>query len=389
MTYLGLSTAFLQKENALNTAKEIQQQPEIWQKIFEQIKQNNKEIKDYVFKALEESNKIFLMGAGTSAYIGLSLAGYYFKKTGKHSQPVATTDFVSHPDNYLNENDVLLLISFARSGNSPESVAATKLADQYSKKCFHLVITCDPEGELALYHSQNPKYLVLLPKETNDKSLAMTSSYTGMLLTGFLLADMESISTLDKDIQQLVNYGENIIKNYSAIIQEIASNNFKRAVFLGSGALYGTAVESGLKLQELTDGKVICKDDTYLGFRHGPKAVVDESTIVVYLLSNDPYVLKYEHDLVKSVAGSKKALVQIGVSETPQTDDELDFNFVLSTGGRQICEELLTVCSVLTGQMLGFFKSLNLGLSPDAPSKSGAISRVVKGVKIYPKIKTN
>lgn len=43
----------------------------------------------------------------------------------------------------------------------------------------------------------------------------------------------------------------------------------------------------------------------------------------------------------------------------------------------------VSVCTILVGQLLGFFKSLDLGLHPDSPSLSGAISWVVNGVTIY------
>jgi tagatose-6-phosphate ketose/aldose isomerase len=38
---------------------------------------------------------------------------------------------------------------------------------------------------------------------------------------------------------------------------------------------------------------------------------------------------------------------------------------------------------VITAQILGVYRSLALGLRPDDPSPSGAISRVVRGVTIH------
>ena len=42
-----------------------------------------------------------------------------------------------------------LLVSFARSGDSPESVAAAELADQLLSDVHHLVLTCNADGRLA------------------------------------------------------------------------------------------------------------------------------------------------------------------------------------------------------------------------------------------------
>jgi tagatose-6-phosphate ketose/aldose isomerase len=63
---------------------------------------------------------------------------------------------------------------------------------------------------------------------------------------------------------------------------------------------------------------------------------------------------------------------------------QLDETFILSDQGALLDEEFLPVCFILPAQLIGLYKSLQLGLNPDMPSESGAISRVVKGVVIYP-----
>ena len=88
--------------------------------------------------------------------------------------------------------------------------------------------------------------------------------------------------------------------------------------------MFGTATEAALKLQELTDGQIICKADTYLGFRHGPKAVIDENTLVVYFFSNSSYVKRYESDLVHAMKTGNSAMFQLGISESCMAKNELD-----------------------------------------------------------------
>jgi len=143
------------------------------------------------------------------------------------------------------------------------------------------------------------------------------------------------------------------------------------------------ATESHLKLQELTDGKVICKHDSFLGFRHGPKAVTNDKTLIFYLLSNNHYVRQYETDLVRSMAKGQQAMIEAGISETRFNELPLDHFLYFSEGDAKLTDEYFCVAGILPAQLLGFFKSCSLGLSPDAPSASGAISRVVEGVKIY------
>jgi tagatose-6-phosphate ketose/aldose isomerase len=382
MNYLGLDQPTLIKNGAVHTAREISQQPLLWEEIYESILSQQSELEGFLKMAVDKSQRIILTGAGTSAFIGLSLRGIFQRTTGLITEAISTTDLVSHPQDYLVRDIPSLIISFARSGNSPESEAVLALADKLCKTCYHLIITCNPEGRLARYQARN-KFVFTLPHEANDQSLAMTSSYSGMLLAGLLMAELDHLKTLDTKIHRLVKYGEKAISYYAEELKQVAEKDFSRAVFLGSGPLYGTATESHLKLQELTDGKIICKKDSYLGFRHGPKAVVDESTLVVYIFSNDEHALKYEKDLVRSMRKSSRPLLEIGIMESRLADLSLDHEFHFSEDTSTLSEDFLTVCGVIPAQILSFYKSLQIGLSPDSPSHSGAISRVVQGVKIY------
>lgn len=383
MEYLKINEPELISKGAIDTAKEIAEQPLVWKNTYDKFFNERNSLAEFWSKVVEGCDKIILTGAGTSAYIGYSLEGPFQRHTGVTTVSVATTHIVTHPHDYLQEDVPTLLVSFARSGNSPESVAAAELADSICKVCYHLVITCDEEGQLAKFESKNSKYNFILPAESNDKSLAMTSSYTSMLLSGLLFARINEIDALKNQVDAVINYGKNIIDNYSDKINQISTLDFNRAVFLGSGPLYGTATESQLKLQELTDGQVICKNDTFLGFRHGPKAVVYEKTVVVFIFSNNEYSLKYEKDLVKAMQKEAKYMTTVGISESAIEGISLDTNIYLSEAKSNIEEDFLAVCSVLPGQILGFYKSLNMGLKPDAPSVSGTIARVVEGVVIY------
>lgn len=386
MKYLGIDQPSLIKIGAIHTAKEIVQQPKLWENIYKSMLLQQQDLQQFLNVALDKSQRIILIGAGTSAFIGLSLRGIFQRSTGLITEAISTTDLVSHPQDYLLKDVPTLIISFARSGNSPESEAAVALADKLCTTCYHLIIICNPDGKLANYPAKN-KYVFGLPKESNDQSLAMTSSYSGMLLTGLLIAQLNRLSSLRDIIITLAKYGEKVISYYAEELKQIAEKDFSRAVFLGSGPLFGTATESHLKLQELTDGKIICKEDSFLGFRHGPKAVINESTLVVYIFSNDEYTLKYEKDLVNSMKKGNRPLLEIGIMESQQTDIILDHKFYFAENGSAIPEEFLTVCSIIPAQILSFYKSLQVGLRPDSPSHSGAITRVVEGVQIYDKKK--
>jgi len=383
MTVLDLPESYWLEKNALHTAREIASQPALWRQTAALLSQQKQELEGFLKTAAQQCTVILLTGAGTSAFVGRSLAPAFTRATGLPARAAATTDIVTHPHHYFGPGIVPLVISFARSGNSPESVATVQLADQLCPQCVHLIITCNAQGALAQAGSGHRRRVFTLPPAANDQGLAMTGSYTSMLLTGMLLtsADGQSWPAL---AQTLADAATGILQNDLSLIRSVARKDFRRAIFLGSGILSGTAAEAALKLQELTDGRIICQADTYLGLRHGPRAAVDETTLMVYFLNSDPYVLQYEKDLLHDMhTGGRRPLFSLGISPQPVPAEGLDAQINFSSNNSTIAADFLPVCSILPGQLLGLYKSLELGLRPDTPSESGAISRVVSGVTIY------
>ncbi len=372
-------------KNTSYTAREIEVQPVLWRDTYHILENELTELTAFVNKVLGfEDLRVIFTGAGTSAYIGDVLHKGFQRQTGKTTEAVATTDLILNPKDYLHKDKPTLLVSFARSGDSPESVAAVDLVDNYCETLFHLIITCNAKGQLAGAGNRKNAYVLLMPEAANDKALAMTGSFTTMLLAGVLISDLDNFSRNKVHVNKLEEYGKIILSKYEQRIKEIAALDFKRVVFLGSGALKGIARESQLKVQELTDGQVVCKYDSFLGLRHGPKAVIDKSTLVVYLFSRDNFVNQYEMDLVRSINEPKERMYEIGIGEAIKNKDKINLDLSIEvSSSNSIPEEYFAVCSVLPAQMLGLYKSIDLGLSPDSPSVSNSINRVVKGVNIY------
>lgn len=369
------------------TKKEIFHQPKMWKRTYDIIFSYRSEISDFLKNAsLSGEVDMVLTGAGSSAFVGDAVFGLRMESQNKPSRVIPTTDLITHPDYYLLKEKPTLLVSFARSGDSPESLAAVDVVDRYCDNSYHIIITCNENGALYLMPQTAKILKILLPPETNDVSLAMTSSFTSMMLAFILVAKIDTLSEEEEKVRQLSGWANEILSDYEKSIEGIAAIDFKRAVFLGSGPLRGTAEESHLKLQELTDGDVFCTFNSFLGFRHGPRAVVNNQTLLVYLFADDEHTRKYEYDLVKQINSSNKGLAQVSVSHKPVNIDGVRFDLELNFGKNNDNDsdiEYLCVAEVLFAQLLGFYKSIKLGLNPDNPSKSGTISRVVEGVKIY------
>ncbi len=384
MKYLGYPIEELNKKGGYNTAKEISNQPDLWKKTYMRLVKEKKGLSGFLDNVLKNNNPyIIFTGAGTSAFVGESLVGAYQRDLGVTCRAIATTDIITHPENYFIKSRPTLLISIARSGDSPESVAALEIARKHCDNLYELAITCNKQGHLAKKSNGENSYVFLLPDEANDRSLAMTGSYSSMLLAGLLILNIGAIEQMGHVVNRISELGKHIIDNYLSDIRKISGLNFKRAVFLGSGPLLGTAHESHLKVQELSNGFVLGKFDSFLGFRHGPKAVVDKTTLIIYLLSNNPFSKPYEMDLIRSVQKTNAGEKSVAIGNLGNDELKFDLNIQFPDNAKDIPEDFLSVLFVLPAQIIGFFKSLNLGLSPDCPSTNGAISRVVQGVEIY------
>ncbi|WP_421230736.1 SIS domain-containing protein [Aeromonas sp. 603079] len=380
---LGYEKETLIAAKGIATASEIQQQPATWLETLGMVDKERNAIDQFITPLLMQGNlRIILTGAGTSAFAGRALAPYLSARLNGRVESIPSTDIVTDPKEYLDQDTPTLLVSFARSGNSPESVAAVDLASSLVSKCYHLVLTCNAEGKLYQRCQKEGRSLALLmPPQTNDRSFAMTSSLTSMMLTCLTVF-------LPKRFNQhactsLAGVSEAILKQ---VVQTVPAWNEplpQRVIYLGSGSLQGVAQEAALKLLELTSGQLIAMFDSPTGFRHGPKSVVDSNTLIVQMISNDPYTRQYDLDLLNELRRDGVAARVVALADIPDNRIEAGEYIYLPQTQRGDDAEL-AFCYLLYAQFYAFHTSMMLGINPDNPCPSGRVNRVVQGVTIYP-----
>ena len=385
---LGLEISKLEDCSGLNTAKEIIQQPDTWRESVKNLIKNKIEIKSFIDSFLSKKEfRIILTGAGTSAFAGEVCEPYLTSLLNKRVEAIATTDLVASPKSYFIKDIPTLLVSFARSGNSPESVHAVNLATQLVDDLYQVVITCNENGKLAKNTVNDEKSLLLLmPPQTNDLGFAMTSSFTTMVLNAMAVFNIDNIENFSSDVDKLSNSVNDFIENNIEKVTSLANEDFERIVYLGSSTSKGIARESALKVLELTAGKVNASYDTPLGFRHGPKSVVDDETVSVIYISNEEYTRKYDLDLAKEMLAHKKNDKVVIVGDNIEEDilNKADYVFNVENINYTVENEvLLPLQQIIFGQMLSFLKSVNLGITPDNPCPTGEVNRVVQGVILH------
>ncbi len=382
-----LSTEQKECRGVFYTAPEIYGQVELWRDTFRRFGRQREKLAGFLTGFTKQSRvSVLCTGAGTSEYVGYCLEALLRSKWGVPVNVVSTPKIVTTPRDFFVEGYTTLLLSFARSGNSPESIGAVKIADVLYKGVQHVAITCNHQGALFQSISGHRNGMAVdLAERTNDRGLAMTGSFTNMVVAGQMLGHLFAFTEYEKGFDNLVQAGRTMLEKAPDIAEQITGMGFERAVFLGDGGNIGTAVESHLKLQELTAGQIMCTWDTFVGLRHGPEAVIDPSTLVVAYLAADGYAQQYEVDLLKEIREKKigKAVLVVAHTVPEEIRGICDYTIEYGPQAQAVPDELVPPVYVIVGQLLGLFASLRLGLRPDNPSESGIIHRVVKGIRIY------
>lgn len=384
----GKPITYYEEHSCINTATEIAQQPEMWNTLADELMERKEEITAFMDRVLAEKDlRIVTTGAGSSAFVGETFLYMLASELGIRTENVHTTDIISAPDATLFDVPTLL-ISYARSGESPESIAAVRFAKKKVKKFYNMVIVCDKDSSLARCGYEMEDSLVLdLPKETCDKGFAMTSSVSCMSIATWCIFHYKEMETYTGYVRAMAKAMETQMEGLAEKAGQIAEQDYRRIIWLGTGALKGLSREASIKSMELSDGFVHAGYDAPTGFRHGPKTVINDETLTVHFISNQEYSRKYDTDLANELIREKQRnlIVTVKPEDTKGEITGEDYEVVY-----QIPEELPKTSemgaytfSLVFSQLLSMKKSLEKGFTTDNPCPKGDVNRVVQGIVIY------
>lgn len=382
-----LSQSVLEEKGAAITTQEIKQQPELWGEVLQTMEEKKELIQNFLdqIRSKHDHVRVIFSGAGTSAFVGETLV-----PTLRDAQTdcfyefsaFATTDIVASPTSYFKKEEPTILVSFARSGNSPESVATVELAEAIVDDLYQITITCAPEGALAKKAEGDSKNLLLLqPERSNDQGFAMTGSFSCMYATALFVFEERPFEEKVAHLQAAIQLAKDVFKKEDQIIGWV-EKDIKRAIYLGQGPFFGLAHEAQLKILELTAGEIATLYETSLGFRHGPKSFVNDETCVIVFVSNDLHTKKYDHDILEEVAADAIARNIVAITTEKIDDNQID-SFVIPAA-KDLPDAYLALPYIIVAQAYSLISSVYIGNTPDTPSKTGTVNRVVKGVTIHP-----
>jgi tagatose-6-phosphate ketose/aldose isomerase len=377
---LALPLPEKEERGLLHTPAEIAQQPATWRTTHRLFEESRPELENFLRQAHKERWTIYLVGAGTSDYIGHAIANLLRRRWGCEVSAVASTDLLANRDDLIIPDRDYLWISFSRSGDSPEGVTVLEQALSSSPNVRHLVVSCNKNGRMVQLAQQSEHcFAMLLDDSVNDRSLAMTSSFTNMVVFGQQLAHLWDKEPFEETLDRMTLAAEYVLHEGAYLAHDLAQNGYRRACFIGAGALAATARESALKALELTGGDIQTMHETTLGLRHGPMSSLNIETLFTGFISTDNKRRRYDIDLLNEIRAKQvvRTIVSVG-----QADAASDYSLYCAAFD-DLADAYRPPVDIIFSQMFGLFSSIELGLKPDSPSPNGIISRVVEKFAIY------
>ena len=370
-----------QRLGYFHTLREICQQPSTWTGTCDLMVAQAPRLQSI----LSGICALILTGSGSSEYAGDCVRLVLQDELGILTQATGGGMLLMHGISALAPARPALIVSLARSGDSPESVGALAFMLRSDPQIRHLVLTCNKTGSLAKSYQHDPRVTVItLNEETNDRGLVMTSSFTNLVLAARLLGLAADPARYRTICDQLSHLASELIHEYVGKIAQVAKQPFHRVLFLGSGPRFSAARESALKMLEMTGGAVTTMPETYLGVRHGPMSYIHPDTLVVCFFSSDTTLRAYETDLLRELDQKNLGLAKLIVGESiPKDVVRQDDVAIECKGLARLGDANAALIDVLVGQLLAFFRCLDMGLRPDSPSEAGVINRVVQTFTLH------
>ena len=377
---LASSQSEKQKRGYVYTPAEIAQQPATWKTTHRLFDESRKELRKFLEQVRAERWTIYLVGAGTSDYIGHSIANLLRRRWGCEVSAIASTDLLTNREDLVIADRDYLWISFSRSGDSPEGVAVLEQSLALCPKVRHLIVSCNKNARMVELAQQSKNcFSMLLDDEVNDRSLAMTSSFTNMVLFGQELAHLWDEENFEETLEKMMAAANYVLDEGAVLAQSLAQRGYRRACFVGAGALAAIARESALKVSELTSGNIQSMHETTLGLRHGPMSMLNMETLFTGFVSTDDKRRRYDLDLLSEIRAKQVVRTIVAVGQPGTSSDYT----LYSKAFDGLDDAYRPVVDVIFGQLLGLFASIEMSLKPDSPSPNGLITRVVEQFAIY------
>lgn len=353
-------------QSQIQCYNEIITQKSAWEEAVRVTSQHKAQIVEF-FDGTKPS-EVFFIGCTSPYYAGVAASAFWRMETGIQARAVPSSELVLYPSLYysgLRSNPVLIALS--RSGKTTETTwAMEEFERRYPGRT--ILITCNPESPMTAL----AKLTIRLP-ESDEKTIPQTRSLGAMFISSLLVeAYYSGLVDVVNILEQSPSRVDRIIQNSDEVVRSMfAAKRYNNIFILGGGPLYGIAHEIGLKCMEMSGADTFSY--TFLETRHGPRALIDENSLVVGLYSHSG--LDYEADLMDELTTNHGATTLAIVPHAGWKTGRV------STAISVDCEwpdGLIGLAYLPAGQLVAFHHAISKGLNPDVARRHTQFVQIVR-----------
>jgi len=324
------------------TLKEIYEQPDVILKAGETTLEGIGKAVEYI----KNAKNIYITGSGTSYNSALIAKQILSKYVKIKSESIIASELQFAPET-IEENSTFIAIS--QSGESADVLEAVRIAKKMNCKIISIVnlltSSLTRKGDVVLGMNCGPEI-----------GVAATKSFTAQLIILYKIVQKLSknitinFEEFSKSISEIIE-NPNEIKNIAKELKNVSD-----IYILGRGINYPIAIESALKLKELT---YIHAEGIPGGeLKHGPLALMDTDVFVIIINPNDS---TYTDTLTSAREIKARGAKIIGVSDIES--DIYDYWIEIP----KISEILYPISEIIPIQLLAYYSALEKDTDPDYP----------------------
>ncbi len=299
--------------------------------------------------------QVLFIGCGSTYYLSQAAAALFQGLTGVPAHACPASELLLFTSQVVADPGRTLLVAVSRSGTTTETLAAMGKFRQLDGLATW-GITCYPGTPVA-----QETELALIAEAAQEQSIAQTRSFTSMLMLAQALA--ACIAGVDIScLSELPRIGQKFIEETAPLAEQLGRRaDWDQFVFLGSGSQYGVANEAMLKMKEMSLSH--SEAFHFLEYRHGPKSMAGERTLVVGLLSRE--AREHEQQVLDEVG-------RLGARVLALSPDEGGVHPEIRLPAH-LPSWAMPVLYLPPLQLLAYHRAISKGLDPDRPRHLDAV----------------
>ena len=313
---------------------------------------NNKELIFDFKNLLNKSNKIMFVGCGTAYHSALMGEKFFNKYLNIPVSCHIASEFV-YDNLKIDEKTICIFIS--QSGETADTISALKYALKHNAKC--IALTNNINSQIAFIADYTWPILAGV-----EIAVASTKAYNCQCLCLYLVAKL--CSEFEEDIKAkfllLSNNLQNIdVSKILMLAQKV--KRYKSVFFIGRNIDYVTALESSLKLKEITYiNSVACQSGE---LKHGTLALIDKNSLVITSITQPSLKEKCINAIYEIKARGAKVVVLSPFEEIQNILSKKD-TFIKIEQQEPEFSYQECICNM---QLLSYYVSVQKNINPDKP----------------------